>query len=121
MLGVATVAATGCSAGPRATADCQAQIRVSGTTYTSYGTTSREAVRHGHAVGAVCHDVGAGASGSVFPDVPAHVRTWTFDGYSPDEVLGVRYGHHDLAVFVAGTVRPADRERIYADLSGDPS
>lgn len=122
VLGVVIAAATGCSAtSTQSSADCAAQIRVAGVVYTSYGTTNRGAARHVEADEAECHDVGADAPGSVFADTPRQVRTWTFTGYSPDEVLGVRHGRNGFEVFVADTVQPDDRERIYAGLSRDQS
>lgn len=86
--------------------------------YTSYGTTSREATRHVDADEAQCHDVGPNADGSVFADNPEQVRTWTFEGYSPDEVLGVKYGKDAFGVFIADNVPLDERERIYSELSG---
>jgi hypothetical protein len=115
LLAVATV---GCS---QSSADCAAQVRVAGVLYTSYGTTSRDATRHVEADEAQCHDVGPNADGSVFADNPEQVRTWTFEGYSPNDVLGVRYGNNGFGVFIAETVQPDERERIYAELSGAES
>lgn len=84
----------------------------------SSGTTEWKATRRGTADQAECHDVGRNAAGSVFPDVPAQVRTWAFEGYSAEEVLGVRYGTDGFGVFIADTVPPEERKTIYADLSG---
>ncbi|MCI4685092.1 DUF6281 family protein [Rhodoblastus acidophilus] len=106
---------------PTGAADCEAQIRMVDVIYTSYGTTTREGSRHLRADQAECHDTGCNAVGSVFPDVPTQVRTWTFKGYSPDEVLGVRFGNDGFGVFIADTLEPATRRRIYADLSGAKS
>ncbi|MBC9732419.1 DUF6281 family protein [Nocardioides marmotae] len=119
-LGLGVVVAAGCSpAGSPSSADCSAQIRVADVVYTSHGSTSRDATRHGRADEAQCHDIGPDAGGSVFADDPEQVRTWTFEGYSPDEVLGVKYGTNGFGVFVADTVQPDQRERIYAELSGE--
>lgn len=116
------VASAGCSqAGPQLSADCAAQVRVAGVVYTSYGTTSRDATRHVEADEALCHDVGPNADGSVFADNPEQVRTWTFEGYSPDDVLGVKYGNTGFGVFIADQVEPDERDRIYAELSGPDS
>lgn len=111
---------TACSeAGPQSSADCAAQIRLDGLVYTSYGTSSREADRHVEADEADCEDTGRDARGSVFPDNPRRVRTWVFEGYPPEKVLGVQYGKNSFGVFVADTVASDEQERIYADLSGD--
>ena len=59
--------------------------------------------------------------GSAFPDDPAQVGIWTFEGYSSVEVLGVRYGTDGFVVFVADTVQPDERDRIDADLAGEQS
>ena len=112
------VATAGCSqAGTKSAADCAAQIRVAGVVYTSYGTTNRQAMRHVAADEAQCHDVGPNADGSVFADNPDQVRTWTFESYSPADVLGVKYDKDGFGVFIADNVPVDERERIYADLS----
>lgn len=82
---------------------------MAGVVYTSYGMTSRDARRHVEADEAQSHDVGPNAEGSVFADNPEQVRTWTFDGYSPDDVLGVQYGKNWFGVFIAETVQPDER------------
>ena len=94
---------------------------MAGVVYTSYGTTSREATRYVEADEAQCHDVGTDDRGSVFADIPAQVRTWTFKGYSPKEVLGVQYDKHELGVFIADTVAPEERDSIYANLAVNES
>lgn len=87
--------------------------------YASIGTTERRASRHASAERADCEDVGADAAGSVFPDDPDEVATWTFEGYSHDQVLGVRYAGGSFGVFVAASLAAEDSRRIHADLSDD--
>ena len=116
---------SGCSGngGPGgASSDCQAQVRADGIVYTSYGYTERKASRHSVADQAECHDVGTMEevpAGSVFTDNPKQVTTWSFRGYPPDEVLGVRFDKSSFAVFVADSVPDAEQERIYRDLRRD--
>ncbi len=52
---------------------------------------------------------------------PRQMRTWTLEGYSSDEVLGASNGKNGFGIFVADVMEPRNRERIYADLSGDES
>ena len=108
---------SGCEDRATVAADCTRQIRVGDHVFTSNGYTQRGATRHGAADQAECHDVGVDAPGSVFPADPQQVRTWTFDGYSPDKVLGVRFGEDGFAVFVADSVRDHERNRIFEALS----
>ncbi len=110
--------ATGCagSGGSQASSDCQEQVRAGGIVYTSYGSTERKASRHSVADRADCDDVGEDAAGSVFPENPEQVTTWSFRGYPPHEVLGVRFDKSSYAVFVADTVPDAERERIFREL-----
>ena len=110
---------SGCSAdGSTPTAsDCSAQIRVDGNVYTSYGYTDRKASRHSAAEAADCHDVGEDSAGSVFPEHPRHVATWSFRGYPPKSVLGVRFDKDSFAVFVADSAPVAERERIFRELA----
>lgn len=112
--------ASGCSgdsgAGSEATGDCSAQVRVDGIVYTSYGYTERKASKHSVANRADCEDVGENAAGSVFPEHPEQVTTWSFRGYPPEEVLGVRVDKTFFAVFVADSVQDAERERIFQEL-----
>lgn len=109
---------TGCagSGGSQTSGDCQAQVRADGIVYTSYGYTERKASRHSAADRADCDDVGEDAAGSVFPDNPEQVDTWSFRGYPTDEVLGVRVDEGSFAVFVADSVPDAERERIFREL-----
>lgn len=101
---------------PAAAADCTSQIRTHGVIYTGYAYTQTRAVRYSTADEADCHDLGPDAEGSVFSDTPKQVAVWTFRGYSPDEVLGVRFDNKSFAVFVAESVAPHDRNRILQQL-----
>lgn len=115
---VTVVAVGGCSgSGPQTFADCAAQVRADGVVYTSNGVTERKASKYASAERADCHDVGQDAAGSVFPDEPSQVATWTFPGYPPAKVLGVRYGTDSFGVFIADSVPSEERERIYEDLA----
>ena len=115
---VTVVAAGGCaeSGGQQTSEDCSAQVRADGILYTSHGYTERRASKYSSAEEADCQDVGSDAAGSVFPETPRHVATWTFAGYPPAKVLGVRFGQDSFAVFVADSVAPEEREQIYEDL-----
>jgi len=98
---------TGCAGngGSPASADCQSQVRADGIVYTSYGYTERSATAHSSA--ADCEDVGPDAAGSVLPESPRLVATWTFANYPSAKVLGVRSGNTDsFAVFFADSVSP---------------
>ena len=109
---------SGCSGdgGRQTSDDCQAQLRADSIVYTSYGYAERNASKHSVAERADCHDVGEDAAGSVFPENPQQVTTWSFRGYPPEEVVGVRFGKDTFAVFVADSVPDAARERIYREL-----
>jgi hypothetical protein len=109
---------SGCSGdgGSQGSSDCAAQVRADGIIYTSYGYTERKATEHSVADRADCDDVGEDAAGSVFPDRPQQVSTWSFRGYPPEEVLGVRFDKDSFAVFVADSVPDAERDRILREL-----
>jgi hypothetical protein len=113
-----TFVATGCAgAGSQTSGDCSAQVRANGIVYTSHGYTRRNATKHSMAEEADCEDVGQDAAGSVFPESPRHVTTWTFAEYPATKVLGVRSSKGSFAVFVAESVPPDERQRIYEDLA----
>ena len=127
---VATVAmtlsfvVTGCAenGGSQTSSDCSAQVRADGIVYTSYGFTESSATKFSSAEAADCEDVGRDAAGSVFSESPPTVTTWRFAGYPPVKVLGVRSGNTDsFAVFVADSVPPEERNRIYKDLASRAS
>ena len=103
---------------PPTAADCAGRVRADGTVYTSYGHTERRASRHAAAEVAACHDVGEDPAGSVFAEHPKRVTTWSFRGYSPGEVLGVRLDAGSFEVYVADSVPSVERERILRELSG---
>jgi hypothetical protein len=114
---------SGCSThgGAQTSRDCQAQVRIDGIVYTSYGHTQRKASRHSVADRADCDDVGEDAAGSVFPEDPQQVPTWSFAAYPPSEVVGVRFDKDSLAVFIADSVPDPERERIIQSLEQTPS
>jgi hypothetical protein len=113
-LGLASCSADGESA---TSGDCQIQVGADGTSYTSYGHTRRSALRYSSADEADCEDVGEDADGSVFPEHPRQVTTWAFSGFSPVKVLGVRIDQESFVVFVADSVPPEERDRIYRNLA----
>lgn len=115
-LAFACAAVVGCDSEPQSAADCTNQIRYDGRVYSSYGHTDRDAISFGEAEEAECHDVGVGAAGSVFPDDPARVTTWSFAGYPTDEVLGVRFDEDTFAVYVADGLPRAKSDRIFREL-----
>lgn len=115
---VAAVGGCSTSGGQQTSADCSAQVRADGIVYTSYGHTERKASTHLSAEVADCDDFGRDAAGSVFSETPPKVATWTFAGYPPAKVLGVRVGKDSFAVFVADSVPPEERDQIHEDLAG---
>lgn len=102
---------------PVGAADCSAQVRVNGVVYTSHGYSDQQATRFAPADQAECHDGGEEPAGSVFPDDPGQVTTWTFQGYPPQKVLGVRFDEESFAVFVADNVSERESERIFEALA----
>jgi hypothetical protein len=114
-----TATAAGCSSGVEgeAAGDCSLQIRLDGDTYTSYGFTDRDGTRYAPADEASCEDVGEDPRGSVFSDDAPRVTTWTFSGYPPDDVLGVRFDADSFTVYVADSLAPDERDRIFEELA----
>jgi hypothetical protein len=102
--------------GSQTSSDCSTNVRVDDNVYTSHGYTERKASRHSAADAADCHDTGEVPAGSVFPEHPGQVTTWTFRGYPPEKVLGVRFDIDSFAVFVTDSVPRAERERIFREL-----
>lgn len=111
-----TVAGCAIDGTSHALGDCSAQVRSAGVTYTAYGYTEREAHPYSLADVADCRDSGEDAEGSVFSEHPERVTTWSFAGYEPEEVLGVRFDANTFAVFVADTLPEAERDHIFRDL-----
>ena len=112
------VALTACSSSPAETsADCSNQVRFEGKVYTGYAFTERVGTELGVAEKAECHDVGEDAEGSVFGDDPPEVKVWSFEGFSPDEIVGVRFDDQQFEVYLADSLAPADIERISEELS----
>jgi hypothetical protein len=115
-----TTLVTGCAAETstgQAAADCTNQVRLDGRVYSSYAYTDRSAQRYGQAEQAECHDTGDNPAGSVFPDEPSMVTVWSFDGYPPEDALGVRFDEGSFAVYVADSVPRKDERRIYRELN----
>lgn len=119
-----TVAVAGCAgngAGEGVSSqDCSAQVRRDGVVYTSYGYTHRHATEFGTADEADCHDVGPNAEGSVFSEDARQVTVWSFRGFAPARVLGVRFDKESFAVFVAESVPRGDIDAIVRDLGRSP-
>jgi hypothetical protein len=47
------------------------------------------------------------------------VAVWTFAGYAPDQVLGVRLGQDSFVVFIAESVPRHQGDRIFSELSAE--
>jgi hypothetical protein len=100
---------------PVTTADCGLQIRFNGVIYDGWVYTEQEgATRLGTADQAECHDFGPNAEGSVFPDDPRRVAVWAFDGYTPEEVVGVRFDRDSFVVYVNGST-PRHRAELISE------
>ena len=112
------VALCACSSPDETTADCSNQVRFDGTVYTGYAFTDREATEVGVADKTECHDVGEDAEGSAFGDDPEQVDVSSFEGYSADEVVGVRFDDQRYEVYFAESLSSRDIERISEELSG---
>ena len=117
-LAVLAVVLTACSSPDETTADCSNQVRFDGTVYTGYAFTDREATEVGVADKAECHDVGEDAEGPVFGDDPEQVEVSSFEGYSPGEVVGVRFDDQRYEVYFAESLSSMDIERIAEELTG---
>lgn len=120
-LAALTVALAGCAGDrpdeARSPQECTPQIRMGSVVYSGYAYTDRHATEFATAEEADCHDMGPSAQGSVFPDHPRQVVVWSFRGYAPEKVLGVRFDKDSFAVFVAESVPRLDIDRITGELS----
>jgi hypothetical protein len=94
-------------------------VRADGIVYSPLGMTQRAATEYSSADESDCHDVGRDAPGSVFSETPRQVATWTFDGYAPAKVLGVRSHEGSFDVFVADSVPPEERDKIERSVGSD--
>ncbi len=43
---------------------------------------------------------------------------WSFEGYSPDEVVGVRFDKESYTIFIAESLPDGDRDSLLAELGG---
>ena len=114
----ALAALAGCSGGGDTEADCAEQVRLDGVVYTGWSVTKRDAQPLGDAERASCDDTSREASGSYFADSPESVPVWSFEGYSPDEVLGVRFDKESYTIFIAESLPDGDRDSLLAELGG---
>jgi hypothetical protein len=114
------LALVGCSdetgGGGAAASDCQSQVRYEGTVYTGYASTDLPGTKLGKADMADCDDMGEDAQGSVFGEDPDQVEVWSIEGYSPDEVIGLRDVDDSVSVYFAESLSTADIERISREL-----
>ena len=106
----------GCSESEETAADCAQQIRLDGVVYTGWSATTTDAQRFGDAERADCDDSGADPGGSSFGDEPDSVTVWSFEGYSPNEVLGVRLDQESYTIFIADSVEDSDRDNLVRKL-----
>jgi hypothetical protein len=86
--------------------------------YTARGSSEASARKLGEAEVASCDDMGDDARGSYFPDDAKRVTTWEFEGYPPEDVLGIQLEEGGLwSVYVSDSVTPDERERLIAALA----
>lgn len=83
--------------------------------YSGHGSSNHLAWKHAVADAAECHDVGADAEGSVFPDDARTVTVSPFGAYPPREVLGVPVDENTYTV--ADSLSPEERNRILEEPS----
>lgn len=116
LLVVASIMLSGCSTGGASEADCQQQVRLDGVVYTGWSVAEVDAQRFGEAEVADCDDTDEDARGSYFAEEPEYVAVWSFDGYPPEHVLGVRFDKRSYTVFVDESLSDRDRDRIIRQL-----
>ena len=107
---------TACSQDSESQADCSQRVRLDGVTYTGWSATGLEAQPLGDAERSSCDDNGPDPKGAYFADEPERVRVWSFDGYSPDEVLGVRLDKSSYTIFVAESLSSSERDALVREL-----
>lgn len=117
-LAVLATAVSACAQGAEVQADCAQQVRLEGVVYTGWSATTADAQRLGDAERASCDDNGSDAKGAYFADEPERVTVWSFDGYSPDEVLGIRLDKNSYTVFIAVSLADGDRDSLVRELRG---
>ena len=116
ILVVASMVLGGCSNGGATDADCQQQVRLDGVVYAGWSVTEEDAQRFGEAEVADCDDTSEDAKGSYFAGEPEHVTVWSFDGYPPNRVLGVRFDKQSYTMFIDESLSGRDRDRIIRQL-----
>jgi len=102
MLAVMVMTLSGCCKAAKGTAECTHQVRD-----VTWSTPAGQTQRRIRADSGKLSRTGAAttapnASGLNFADVQEHVTFWSVDGYSPDEVLGVRLEEVSYAFHVLG-------------------
>lgn len=81
--------------------DCAASVRYDGAVYVENGISRSGAERLGRADLSSCEDVGLDPRGMYFEEDPEQVTVWSFRGYDPAQVLGVRVDGHVFRVLFA--------------------
>jgi hypothetical protein len=116
---VMSVLLVGCGGSPNSGAsDCVMKVRREGTTFAEVAFSGHQATRAGQADRSDSDDMGAEARGAYFPTDPDQVDVWSFDGYDPREIIGVRQSDGTFAVFVAETMPEAEVDDVIDVLSG---
>ena len=93
-------------------ADCAVAIRFEGVVYVEGGF-SQQAVEHlGRADRASCGDVGPDPRGNHFVDDTARVPVWSFPGYDPALVVGVRESGQTFRVLFAEDLPTSAKREI---------
>jgi hypothetical protein len=93
-------------------ADCVAAVRYQGTVYVENGFSDHQAEILGDADQSSCEDSGLDARGVVFPDDPAQVSVWSFTGYDPEKVVGLRETEDQFRVLVAEGLSASEVKKI---------
>jgi hypothetical protein len=109
---------TGCGGSTTSASDCVTLVRQNGTTFREIAVTGHEATRAGQADRSDCDDMGVEARGAYFPADPDQVNVWTFDGFDPSDVIGVRHSDGKVGVFVAETMSEVEVDDVSDALSG---
>jgi hypothetical protein len=101
------------------TSDCGSAVRFQGVRYDEAAYSAQLAVqRLGLGVHSLCGDVGPHPRGTYFAARSPQLSVWSFPGYDPSRVVGVRHrGHALVGVYLARALSPSEEQALMRSLA----